>query len=623
MNATNSLKDKCNANSFKKLEELDNKLLLEWLGDCVQLCQPESVYVCDDSETDAEYIRQKALTSGGEKALATKGHTVHFDGPKDQARDPEHTAYLLPEGMTLGPFRNTIERQKGLKELDDLFKDSMAGKEMYILFFCLGPTGSDFSIPCVQITDSAYVAHSEDILYRRGYQHFKKVAAKEAPFRFLHSAGRLENNVSQDVEKRRIWIDLGGMRVYSINTQYAGNTVGLKKLALRLAIKKAHQEGWLAEHMLLMGIHGPEGRKSYFTGAFPSACGKTSTAMLPGETIVGDDIAYLRKRDGKVVAANVERGIFGIIRDVNPKDDPVIADTITKPDEIIFSNVLINKDNAPRWLGDERPPPEEGMNFYGDWNQGLTDVHGNEVPYAHKNARYTLRLNSLKNVDQALEDPKGVEVKGIIYGGRDSTVWLPVQQSFDWQHGVITMGASLESETTAATLGAEGQRKFDPMSCIDFLPSLLADHLDRYLSFSKGIKNMPTIFSVNYFQKDAKGGYLTAMEDKRVWLKWMELKVNGDVQAKKLPTGYIPLYEDLEKLFRQVLNKAYTKQDYDQQFKLKIPEFLEKTRRIIDIYKKQATNIPPAVFETLQAQEKRLKETQQEHGDYILPDMFG
>ena len=221
-----------------------------------------------------------------------------------------------------------------------------------------------FSLRALQITDSAYVTHSETILYRPGYEEFKKLNGSEDFFYFLHSAGRLENNVSVDIDKRRIYIDLEENTVYTVNNQYAGNSVGLKKLAFRLAIQKAHNDGWLAEHMFIMGVHGKPGRTTYFTGAFPSACGKTSTAMIPGQTIIGDDIAYLRTINDEIRAVNVEQGIFGIIQDVNPKDDALIYKALTTPRRLFF-NVLIS-DGVPYWLGMGMDPPDEGINYTGN-----------------------------------------------------------------------------------------------------------------------------------------------------------------------------------------------------------------------------------------------------------------
>ncbi|MBS3734820.1 MAG: phosphoenolpyruvate carboxykinase (GTP) [Phycisphaerae bacterium] len=616
----NILTDKMDAESFAKLDAIDNEALHTFVADAVQLGRPDSVKVCDDSDADVRYIRERAIEIGEEVPLAVDGHTVHFDGYNDQARDKERTKYLVPEGMDLGGRLNAVGRDEGLAEVRDILDGAMEGKQAYVRFFCLGPTDSRFSVSCVQVTDSCYVAHSEDLLYRPGYEQFKKVEGGDF-FRFMHSAGRLESPhghpVSADVDQRRVYIDIVDDRVYSANTQYAGNTVGLKKLALRLAIRKADREGWLAEHMFVMGVHGPGDRVTYFTGAFPSACGKTSTAMLPGETIVGDDLAYLRGVDGEARTVNVESGIFGIIRDVNGDGDPVIYNVLTTPGEVIFSNVLV-KDGRPYWLGMGCELPEEGVNHSGPWHKGKTDEQGNEITASHKNARYTVRIADLSNRDPRADDPAGVPVGGVIYGGRDSDTSVPVTESFDWAHGIITMGAALESETTAATLGAEGVRKFNLMSNLDFLSMPLGKYIQNNLDFAADLTAVPRIFATNYFLKGEDGKYLNGMLDKAVWVKWMELRVHGDAEGIDTPTGRIPRYEDLKRLFREVRDKDYSQEDYVAQFTIRVPENLAKIDRIEKIYR-EVSDAPDVLFQTLAAQRQRLEALRDAKGDYVSP----
>ena len=291
------LKPKFGEKNYKKIMDIDNPKLHKFITRYVELCNPDSVFVRTDAPEDASYIREKSKEKGEEKPLATEGHTIHFDGYYDQARDKSHTKYLLRPEETLGSDINSEDREKGLKEVHDLLKDSMMGKEMYICFFCLGPTDSEFSISAVQITDSCYVGHSEGILYRSGYEQFKKLGDSPEFFRFVHTAGILEDGISKDVYNRRVYIDLEEEMVFSTNTQYAGNTVGLKKLSMRLAIQRSDREGWLTEHMFLMGVYNSDkSRKTYFTGSFPSACGKTATAMLEG----GLAGLYIAKALGKV-----------------------------------------------------------------------------------------------------------------------------------------------------------------------------------------------------------------------------------------------------------------------------------------------------------------------------------
>ena len=612
-----TLKDKMDAESFSKLEALANEGVWAFVADAVELSRPDSVKVCDDSPEDIAFIRNRAIEAGEETRLATKGHTIHFDGCSDQGRDKKATKYLVPEGMDLGERLNSVGRDEGLAEIRDILAGAMAGKTAYVRFFCLGPADSKFSIPCVQITDSAYVAHSEDILYRAGYNQFKSLDGGTGFFRVLHSAGRLENNVSADVDKRRIYIDIAEDTVYSANTQYAGNTVGLKKLSLRLAIRKADREGWLAEHMFIMGVHGPAERVTYFAGAFPSGCGKTSTAMLPGETIVGDDLGYFRAIDGQIRAVNVECGIFGIIRDVNANDDPLIFEVLDRPGEVIFSNVLV-ADGKVFWVGMGKKIPADGVNYSGEWREGKTDEKGNAIEPSHWNARYTIAMKALSNMDPCADDPEGVPIGGIIYGGRDSDTAVPVRQSFDWVHGVITMGASLESETTAATLDAAGVRVINPMSNLDFVAIPLGKYIRNNLDFARNLNDPPLVFATNYWLKDSDGRYLNGKLDKSVWIKWMELRTHNEVEAVRSPTGLLPAYGDLKKLFGQVLEKQYTQDEYVRQFTTRIPENLAKIERVEAFYRREP-DTPEIIFETLTAQRKRLEELRAAKGRYVSP----
>jgi phosphoenolpyruvate carboxykinase (GTP) len=608
--------------NFRKLLAIPNRRVHKFVGEAIQLCKPMKVFVCNDSKMDTEYIRRTAIARGEETPLANPYHTVHFDGFHDQARDKESTVYLVSEGESLGEQLTQMNRDKGLEIVQKRLNGSMDNKKMVVRFFCLGPLDSLFSVPVVQITDSFYVAHSEDLLYRRGYDYFRRLPEEKEIFWMLHSSGKIMHSISIDWKKRGVMIDYKDNTVYSMNTQYAGNTIGLKKLALRLAIRKADREAWLAEHMFLMAVHGPSDRKTYFTGAFPSGCGKTSTSMVRGNTIVGDDLTYLRILDGKIRGVNVERGIFGIIRSVTQKDDPVIWDVLRSKRPAIFSNVLITEDEGVRWLDDGSEPPEIGNNFSGEWFAGKVDRHGEEIPYANKNARYTIGLEGLANLDRALDDSRGVEVGGIIYGGRDRDTWVPVQQSLDWNHGVITMGASLESETTAAILGPSGIRKFQPFSNLDFISIPLGKYIQNHIDFVKGLEQVPTIFAVNYFLKDENGNFLNDKLDKTVWLKWMELRVHGEVGAIETPTGYIPLYEDLKELFQNHLDKDYSKLEYDIQFTTRVPELLDKIDRITKVYKDTVDDTPQVLFELLEEQRIRLVDAQGEHGNWIRASTF-
>ncbi|MBN2168982.1 MAG: phosphoenolpyruvate carboxykinase (GTP) [Actinobacteria bacterium] len=615
-----ALEGKIDDPQLEKLEALKKPQINEFVADAFELCKPKSVFIATDSAEDIEYVRLNAIEKGEETALAIEGHTVHFDGIKDQGRDTKNTRYLLPPDVHLGEHINHMSKQEGLEDVRGLLDGAMAGKEMIVRFYCLGPKDSIFSQLCCQITDSFYVAHSEDLLYRPGYEDFLKANEQQVFFRFLHSAGKLEHGVSANVEGRRMYIDLEDNIVYSVNTQYGGNTLGLKKLAMRLGVSRSLREGWLTEHMFIVGVPNEEGKVTYITGAFPSMCGKTSTAMLQGQSIVGDDIAYLKKVDGEVRAVNVERGIFGIIADVNPTDDPIIYEALTTPGEAIFSNVLI-KDGKPYWMGMGEELPENGINFSGEWHDGKNDDSGKPINPSHKNARYTIKINDLSNCDTHMDDPAGVRVGGIIFGGRDSDISVPVEQSFNWAHGVLTKGASLESETTAATLGSEGVREFNPMSNLDFLAASLDTYIHKYIEFADNLERPPAIFSVNYFLKGKDGEYLNSMIDKKVWITWIEKRINREMGALETPTGFIPLYKDLKELFKSVLGKDYSEDQYKEQFTIRTPELLARIDRIEALYRKE-WGIPELLFTTLDRQRTRLEKARNEFGDYISPLML-
>ena len=619
-----ALQPKLSAADFKKLSAIDNPNVHEFIAKESDLCHPERIFICSDSTEDMAIVRRQAIATGEEQAILTKnGHTVHFDGEQDQGRDRQATKYLVPKGLSLSKALNQMDRQEGLAEVRGLLRDTMMGKTMIVRFIALGPPDSVFTILGLQATDSWYVAHSESLLYRSGYEQFVKAGPKSDFLRVVHSAGRLNGDmVSIDYGKKRIYIDHMDNTIYSVNTQYAGNSVGFKKLAFRLAIRKASSEGWLAEHMLLMGVFGPGGRKTYFAGAFPSACGKTSTAMLPGETILGDDIAYIRDIDSTARAVNVESGIFGIIQDVNPKDDALIWKVLTNPGEIIFSNILV-KDGKPYWLGMGQELPKDGCNFSGTWFEGKKDEAGNEIPAAHKNARYAVALNALDNCDPELDNPNGVPLEGVMYGGRDAKAYVPVQQSFSWEHGIIAYGASLETETTFATIGKEGVPEINMMSIQDFISIPMGKNVQNNLDFGSKLTKRPIVFGVNYFLKEiGVDKYLNSPQDKHVWIKWMELRVHGEVEAVKTPTGYIPKYEDLRKLFKQVLNKNYSKEEYIKQFTIRIPENIAKIDRVSKFYQENVTDTPLELFGMLYMQRQRLLEAQTKYGEYISPEYF-
>jgi phosphoenolpyruvate carboxykinase (GTP) len=610
---------------LEKLIQLHNNYVMTIISNFIDLCKPSKVKVISDSKEDIDYVRQRTIQVEEESKLNLEGHTIHFDGfetmsDHDQARDIEHTQVLLPiEDENTYPWINTMNRKDGLDEILEIMNGCMKGHECLVRFFCLGPRHSKFSILALQLTDSFYVAHSEDLLYREGYEEFKTLNGTNNFFYFIHSTGTLKDAipVTKDLTKRRIYIDLEEGRVLSCYNTYAGNSLGLKKLALRLGIFKANNEDWLTEHYFIMGLH-PKGKKrtTYAAGAFPSACGKTSTAMLPGQTIVGDDIAYLRIWDDKFChGVNIERGIFGIIKDVNLKDDPEIFKALTTPREVIFSNVLIHN-GTPYWLGDGREQPDKGFNFSGKWFKGKKDINGIEIPLAHPNARYTMKINELSNADGMLNDPNGVAINIIFYGGRDSDTMPPILESLNWKEGVF-LGASVESETTSATIGKEGVRKMQPMANLDFLVVPLGKYLKNHEQFGESLTSPPKVFATNYFLKNEKGKYLNEILDKLVWVMWAELRVHDDVDAIKTPIGYIPIYSDIKELFKLYLNKDYSEADYIEQFSIRIEKLIQKLNRVENMYKEES-GIPQFFWDILNKQRNELLALQEHYNKIII-----
>lgn len=622
------LQAKMSKESFDKLMALNNQKVLEFVGFFIEHCEPESVYVCDDSEKDIQYVRDQSLAHGEEKTLFHPKQTIHWDSYADQGRDKNGTRFMAyKENLEKMEALNAIEYEEGYHEIMEISKGIMKGKTAVVQFFSEGPTESPFTIPCIQFSDSWYVAHSEFILYRSAYNHFLKMKESEKDdfFRFIHSAGDLdENGNTINLDKRRIYMDTQNNIVYSMNNQYAGNSVGLKKHSMRLAINKAGKEGWLCEHMFVMAaVNEDKNRKTYFCGAYPSACGKTSTAMIPGEKIVGDDIAYFRNINGEFRAVNVEFGMFGIIQDVNEKDDPVIFENLMKDQEVIFSNVLMGPDKMPYWLGMGVETPKEGRNHFGNWHEGIKDAKGKTVGIAHGNARYTMRLDYLENIDkEGFESKDGVKVEGILYGGRDSDTTVPVEESPSWKDGILLKATTLESETTSATLGAEGVRDASPMANMDFISYPLGEYTMNNIKFGESVQDVPKIFSNNYFMRGPDGKFMTSKLAKKVWLHWAEGRIHGEYETFDTPTGKIPKYDDLKVLFKKLLNEDFSEADYNYLFTFRCAKWIAKLTRAKAFYAKMDANTPQEIFDYWDAAIVKIQAAMDQYGAEIKPGDF-
>jgi phosphoenolpyruvate carboxykinase (GTP) len=346
--------------------------------------------------------------------------------------------------------------------------------------------------------------------------------------------------------------------------------------------------------------------------------------MIPGEQLVGDDITYARNIDGEYRVVNVEQGIFGIIKDVNAEDDPVIFENCMKNQEVIFSNILQGPDKMPYWLGQGVDAPDSGLNHFGEWKKGVKDSTGKEVGVAHPNSRYTMRLDYLDNFDkEGFEAKEGVKGSGLLYGGRDSDTSVPVEESPNYKDGILLKACTLESETTAATLGAEGVRAASPMANMDFVSYPLGEYTMNNVKFVEGMKEEPKVYSTNYFMRGPEGEFMTSKLAKKVWLHWAEGRVHGEYEGLATPTGTIPLYEDLQALFDEFLpNEGFTKEKYEYLFTYRVSKIIEKIERTKKFFASKDSNVPAEINKYWDDTVARLTAVKEKYGDEIKPGAY-
>ncbi len=594
---------------------------------------PASIFINTGSDEDMGYIRRQALERGEEFSLTEKNHTCHFDGPGDQGRDTANTKYLAYADTEISSLQNKAEHRAGVIEARTIITDIMRNKEMIVSFISRGPIGSPVADPTLQITDSYYVIHSEYILYRMtGPETFSRdVAEKGYMFINYHSAGKLtETHVSANLSERRIYMDVERFRSYSSNNQYAGNSIAPKKINHRFANMnniRNHFGERLDEHMFITGF-AMEDEVVYFAGAYPSGCGKTGTAMT-GTHLVGDDLAkiFIDSDSGEVRAVNPEKGMFGIIEGVNRQDDPETMRVLDGPDtEVIFSNLLVSGDKA-YWVGMGESLPARGRNFAGDW----TAKSGK--PASHKNARFTIALDTLDNYDQATENPEGVKLSALLFGGRDYTTMPTIVMAHDWMNGVVH-GAIIRSATTATEIGADGSEKRSPFANEAFFPGPLAHYISHYKAFGENPaiaeENLPSAFQVNYWLHKSGRGILSPGEedsligekrDTRVWMRIMALMHQGQVETIWTPIGRIPKYRDLKKLFKEVIGKDYDKDLYTMQFSLYTENLIKRVDMSITEFAREK-GMPEAFFHTLDTWRRDLAALKATIGPIVTPDQM-
>ena len=527
----------------------DNRALLDWVEECRALMTPDEVEWIDASEEQLERLRTKGVATGEMHRLNPEllpGCYYHRSHPTDVARVEDRTFICTTDPAEAGPTNNHMTPEEAKAKVLPLYKGCMKGRTMYVVPYSMGPIGSPFSRIGVELTDSIYVALSMCIMTRAGQAVLDELGPDGDFVRCLHSKGTLspeDRYILHFPEEDAIW---------SINSGYGGNALqGKKCFALRIASVLGRREGWMAEHMLIVGVENPKGEIKYIAAAFPSACGKTNLAMLiPPEIYrnkgykvwcVGDDIAWLRiGKDGRLYATNPENGFFGVAPGTGAKTNPnALAAT---RQNTIFTNVVRNlKDNTVWWEGLDKNPPEYGEDWLGNpWNGKTATTKG-----AQPNSRFTSPIAGCPCISNKVDDPNGVPISAIIFGGRRARTAPLVFESFDWTHGVF-VGSALSSETTAATQGKVGVVRRDPMAMLPFCGYNMGDYFAHWLDMGEKLEHKPKIFHVNWFRQDKDGNFLwPGFGDNMRVLEWILARCEDAVPAVKSPIGLLPHKEDI------------------------------------------------------------------------------
>ncbi|WDP85152.1 MAG: phosphoenolpyruvate carboxykinase (GTP) [Desulfobacter sp.] len=615
---------------LEKISKIHHPDVLVRIANAISVCNPKRVYINTGSAEDKAFIKTLALEKKEERSLSMDNHTIHFDLADEQGRIVDRTFYIADPQDHVSSLANRMTREDALKDIGSTMTDIMADMTMVVGFYNRGPVGAPVSNPALEITSSAYVAHSAELLYRNAFDDFnQEVEDRGHFFTNVHSEGL---NRTEDLPKARVFMDRKFQTTYAYNCTYAGNTLLLKKGNHRFAVDKAvyaNRGKELSEHMFITGIHGPNGRTTWCAGAAPSGCGKTTTAMA-GNVFVGDDLAQMWiARDGSIRSVNPENGIFGIVEDVNQEGDPLLMKVLRKPGhEVIWSNVLIDENKVPHWVGNLEPQPDKGVNFQGDWYKGKTNDKNEPIPMSHPNSRCTLASTSLDNYSPEAANPKGVLTRVFTYSGRDADTMPPVWVAKTSDAGVV-IGACIVSAATATEVGVTGVKRA-PWANAPFIPGALGDYMDAQFKFfgnpDISDDNKPVMAGLNYFLTDrARGGetdqLLGEKKDVKAWLAWLERYAHGEMGSLCTPIGNLPMYPDLKRLFSQIIDKEYPKALYDKQFSIYTEKIIQRIELQEAAYAKEV-NIPEQLFDILAEQKKQLKELAQSQGTIILPDFF-
>src|SRR5258706_3187109 len=517
-----------------------NPHVQKWVNEVAAMCQPDNVYWCDGSEAEREKLTQVAVQSGDLMPLNQKelpGCYLHRSALNDVARTENLTFVCTDEEAEAGPNNNWMAPAESYERLGKIFRGAMHGRTLYVIPFLMGPQGSSFSKVGVQVTDSVYVVLNMRLMTRMGKIALDHLGNSDDFTRCLHSKADL------DMERRFICHYPQDNTIWSVGSGYGGNALLAKKcLALRIASKLGQKEGWLAEHMLIVGVESPDGEIHYVCGAFPSACGKTNLAMLvPPASMkgwkihtVGDDISWLRVgSDGRLWAVNPEAGFFGVAPGTGSNTNPNAMATVKK--DTIFTNVALRSDGTVWWEGHDDPVPHNAI----DWRGKAWDPASGQ-PAAHPNSRFTASLKQCPTYSAEWEKPEGVPISAILFGARRNKLVPLVYQSFNWQHGTF-LAASVASETTAAATGAVGVVRRDPMAMLPFCGYNMGDYFGHWLKMGTLLKQPPKIFHVNWFRQNEAGQFIWPGfgENVRV-LRWILERCKGTGAADKSPIGNLP-----------------------------------------------------------------------------------
>lgn len=583
--------------------------LQEWVDQMARMCCPDHIVWIDGSDEEKDRLTSEAIASGELTLLDQEklpGCVYHRTAVNDVARVEDLTYICTRLQEDAGPTNNWMSSEEGYRRANEILEGSMRGRTMYVIPFSMGPVGSPFSKIGMELTDSIYVVLNMRIMTHVGAKVLKQLGTGGEFTKCLHSKADL------DIERRLILHFPEDNTIWSVGSGYGGNVLlGKKCLALRIASHLGRREGWLAEHMLIMGVENPNGRVEYIAAAFPSACGKTNLAMLvPPEGLkvkgyriwtVGDDIAWMRiDTDGRLWAVNPETGFFGVAPGTNSKTNPNMMKTISR--NTIYTNVVLAKDGTVWWEGGEGPPPEEGSDWQGrPWKPGMKE-NGKPVLGAHANARFTAPLVQCPTHSFRIEHHHGVPISAVIFGGRRAHLAPLVYESFDWEHGVF-IGATMASERTAAQSGKVGEVRRDPMAMLPFCGYHMGDYFEHWLNMGRRMTNGPKIFHVNWFRSDENEDYLWPGfgENLRV-IEWILDRCRGEGDAVKTPIGYVPTPDALDLTGLDVSRETISKL-----FAVDREDWYQETDNVASFFQQFGTRLPRALWEQLESLRLRLR----------------